>query len=114
MNVIYRNAPEAWRFHKTDSCRPARRHHPWEAGLDPQPPKLAPRAHGNYHVMRGSIEEVVDFGGHNEIVVMQPFDLLRLQAPGRIAPPKADVGVMVFTPRRAVAQNLSASRKLRN
>src|SRR6266566_7799573 len=38
----------------------------------------------------------VDLAGHDEVVLVQPFDLLGAQRDGRVAPAEADVGVMAF------------------
>jgi hypothetical protein len=42
-------------------------------------------------------EYAVDLGGHDEIVLMQPLDLLGLQRDRRIAPTEADVWMMAFS-----------------
>src|SRR5581483_6477437 len=38
----------------------------------------------------------VDLGGHDEVVLVQAFDLLRLQGHRRVAPTEADVRMMSF------------------
>jgi hypothetical protein len=42
------------------------------------------------------VHEPINLGGHDEIVLVQTFDLLRLQRHLRVAPSEADVGVMPF------------------
>ena len=51
---------------------------------------------GPLHSSGRLLGKPIDFGGHDEIVFMQAFDLLRLQRHHRVAPPEADVGVMPF------------------
>jgi hypothetical protein len=48
--------------------------------------------------LRGRASEyAVDLGGHDEVVLMQPLDLLGLQRDRRIAPTEADVWMMAFS-----------------
>jgi hypothetical protein len=42
-------------------------------------------------------EYAVDLGGHDEVVLMQPLDLLGLERDRRIAPTEADVWMMAFS-----------------
>ena len=42
------------------------------------------------------IDQPINLGSHDEIVLVQTFDLLRLQGHLRVAPPEADIGVMPF------------------
>src|SRR5262245_37241558 len=42
------------------------------------------------------IEHAVDLARHDEIVLVQPLDLLGAQGDGRVTPAEADIGVMAF------------------
>src|SRR5580658_8654691 len=42
-------------------------------------------------------EYAVNFGGHDEVVLMQPLDLLGLQRDRRVAPTEADIRMMAFS-----------------
>jgi hypothetical protein len=42
-------------------------------------------------------EDAVDLGSHNEVVLMQPMDLLGLQRDRRIAPTEADIRMMALS-----------------
>jgi hypothetical protein len=44
-----------------------------------------------------SCEYTVNLGGHNEIVLMQPLDLLGLQRDRGITPTEADIRMMAFS-----------------
>jgi hypothetical protein len=41
-------------------------------------------------------EYAVNLGGHDEVVLMQPLDLLGLQRDRRVAPTEADIRMMAF------------------
>jgi hypothetical protein len=43
-----------------------------------------------------SCRDVVELCGHDEVVLVQAFDLLRFQGDGHVAPAEADVGVMTL------------------
>lgn len=43
-----------------------------------------------------AIEDSVDLGRHDEIVLVQSLDLLSAQGDGRVTPAETDVGVMAF------------------
>jgi hypothetical protein len=53
---------------------------------------------GQAHSRRGCAREyAVNFGGHDEIVLMQSLDLLGLQRDCGIAPAEADIRMMAFS-----------------
>ena len=63
------------------------------------------------------IGEPIDLGGHDEVVLVQAFDLFGLQAHGRMAPAEADIGMVAFRLGkldRLMVTKRNASLKLRN
>jgi hypothetical protein len=40
--------------------------------------------------------DLIQFGSHDEVVLVEPFDLLGLERHGRVPPPEANVGVVTL------------------
>src|SRR5262245_22935563 len=79
------------------SLCPANDAQPGVPGSQCRPERLRHCSRPAHSRLRGLlIQEAIYLGRHDEIVLVQPLDLLRLQRKGSVAPPEADVGTVAL------------------